>query len=519
MEHDIFISYCRKDSPIADKICAALEEQGITYFIDRQGIAGGKEFPEVLADAIIGCRIMLYLASANSYGSKYTNNEITFAFNEKPKGSIIPYVLDGSCLPATQRFIFASVNIRTLKDHPIETVLMHDLCELLGKEYIEPESVRQERLRKEELDRKRQEEESIRQEEIRRKKEEKERKRREEEKKKQELEKIQQANQSVRKVNEEKTKKQSTSKKESSFIEKAKENVFPIIIIVIVLLMTIGLRSMCSGSGGKDVSSKIETGMDTLSYALGMAQTEGLTKYLSETLKVDTTLMKDFVSGLYDLDIPSDPERRKAYQSGNTLKLQIENSMIPNINHELFGDDATNTISHKLFMNGFADGALRNYHIMPAEVAHNTANHLMQTIRQDRMNQEYGYNKKDGEDFLKKNAMEKGVVTLPGGTQYKIIKAGQGAIPKVTSNITVNYEGRTIDGTVFDSTYKNNKPLTLQLNKAIQGWQDALTHMREGSIWEIYIPQDRAYGERMQNSIKPFSVLIFKIELLKVEKE
>ena len=66
---------------------------------------------------------------------------------------------------------------------------------------------------------------------------------------------------------------------------------------------------------------------------------------------------------------------------------------------------------------------------------------------------------------------------------------------------------------------KNNKPLTLQLNKAIQGWQDALTHMREGSIWEIYIPQDRAYGERMQNSIKPFSVLIFKIELLKIEKE
>ena len=109
-KYDVFISYSRKDTAIANHICKALDKQGISYFIDRQGIGGGQEFPEILAEAIVGCRIMLYLASKNSYKSKYISKEITFAFNEKPDGSILPYIVDGSLLPPTQRFIFSSVN-------------------------------------------------------------------------------------------------------------------------------------------------------------------------------------------------------------------------------------------------------------------------------------------------------------------------------------------------------------------------------------------------------------------------
>lgn len=136
-KYDVFISYSRKDTAVADRICAALDKQGFSYFIDRKGIGGGQEFPSVLAEAILGCRIMLYVASANSYTSKFTNNEITFAFNEKPKGSILPYIIDGSRLPVTQRFVFASVNIRTMEEHPIDTVLMQDLCRLLGRTFKE----------------------------------------------------------------------------------------------------------------------------------------------------------------------------------------------------------------------------------------------------------------------------------------------------------------------------------------------------------------------------------------------
>lgn len=141
-KYDVFISYSRKDTEIANKICEALKQQGISFFIDRKGIKGGQEVPELLADAIVNCRIMLYLASINSYNSKYTNNEITFAFNEKPKGSIIPYIIDDSNLPNTQRFIFASINIRTIKEHPIETILMQDMCQLLNREYKDENTIK-----------------------------------------------------------------------------------------------------------------------------------------------------------------------------------------------------------------------------------------------------------------------------------------------------------------------------------------------------------------------------------------
>lgn len=91
-------------------------------------------------------------------------------------------------------------------------------------------------------------------------------------------------------------------------------------------------------------------------------------------------------------------------------------------------------------------------------------------------------------------------------------------MPADTSMVKVNYEGRTIDGKVFDSSYKRNKPIELRCNQTIKGWTDALVHMPVGSVWEVYIPQELAYGEREQVDIKPFSVLVFKIELISIGK-
>lgn len=140
-KYDVFISYSRKDTGLANKICDAFEKNGISFFIDRKGICGGMEFPTVLADAILESRIFLYLASENSYKSKFTINEITFAFNEKPKDSIIPYILDGSNFPNALRFVFSGINWRSLKEHPIETVLMDDILNLLGRKRMDVEHI------------------------------------------------------------------------------------------------------------------------------------------------------------------------------------------------------------------------------------------------------------------------------------------------------------------------------------------------------------------------------------------
>lgn len=131
MEKDIFISYSRKDTAVADRICKALDRAGISYFIDRQGIAGGMEFPELLAQAIVDCKIFLFLASRNSYDSDYTRNEITFAFNRKRK--MLPYIIDGSTLPLALEFTFSRINWRTIEEHPVETVLVNDLLALLDR--------------------------------------------------------------------------------------------------------------------------------------------------------------------------------------------------------------------------------------------------------------------------------------------------------------------------------------------------------------------------------------------------
>ncbi len=134
MAYDVFISYSRKDSAVADCICSALDRAGITYFIDREGIGGGLEFPEILAQAIIECRKVLFLASANSYASKFTNNEIVYAYNKKNKNSIIPYLIDGSKMPPALEFMLAGINWRNLHDHPIESVLVNDLLKILERQ-------------------------------------------------------------------------------------------------------------------------------------------------------------------------------------------------------------------------------------------------------------------------------------------------------------------------------------------------------------------------------------------------
>ena len=131
MNYDVFISYSRKDTAIADWVCRAFDRAGISYFIDRQGIGGGFEFPRVLAENIVGARLFLLLASENAYNSKFTMNEIVFAFNKKPKQSILPYIIDGSSLPLELEFTFAGINWRNISDHPIDTVLVSDILKLL----------------------------------------------------------------------------------------------------------------------------------------------------------------------------------------------------------------------------------------------------------------------------------------------------------------------------------------------------------------------------------------------------
>lgn len=128
-------------------------------------------------------------------------------------------------------------------------------------------------------------------------------------------------------------------------------------------------------------------------------------------------------------------------------------------------------------------------------------------------------NKAKGEAFLSQNKTKEGVVTLPSGLQYRIIKKGDGAKPGKDDTVTVEYTGKLIDGQVFDSTEKMGKPATFKVSQVVPGWTEALQLMPAGSTWEIYVPSDLAYGPRtLGGPIGPNETLIFQIRLLSVKK-
>lgn len=126
-------------------------------------------------------------------------------------------------------------------------------------------------------------------------------------------------------------------------------------------------------------------------------------------------------------------------------------------------------------------------------------------------------NKKAGEEFLKINKEKPGIVTLPSGLQYMVLKKGEGKVPAATDTVKVHYEGTLIDGSVFDSSVQRGQPATFGVTQVIQGWVEALQLMPVGSKWKLFIPSNLAYGESgAGNSIEPNSALIFDVELLDI---
>ena len=270
-------------------------------------------------------------------------------------------------------------------------------------------------------------------------------------------------------------------------------------------------------SCGNSPKANLKNDIDTVSYTIGMVQTQGLKEYLVNQLGVDTTYMDAFIKGLNEGANAGDNKKTAAYYAGIQIGQQISNQMVKGLNHELFGEDSTKTISMKNFLAGFVAGTTGKNQLMTVEQASELAQTKMQAIKAREAEKQFGDNKAAGEKFLAANAKKEGVKVLPSGVQYKVIKEGSGEIPADSSVVVVNYEGKTIDGQVFDTSYGKD-PVTFPANRVIKGWTEALVHMPVGSIWEVYIPQELAYGERSTGKLKPFSALIFKIELLSIKK-
>ena len=288
-----------------------------------------------------------------------------------------------------------------------------------------------------------------------------------------------------------------------------KKMMFAAVAAVVAVVMT--------SCGNGTPKANLKTDVDTVSYAIGIDQSQGLKEYLVGNMGIDTTYIDEFIKGLTEGANAGDNKKKAAYYAGIQIGQQISNQMVKSINYQLFGDDSTKTVSLKNLMAGFISGTTGKGALMTPDSARNLTQSLMRQIKAKSMMKEFGPNKKAGEDFLAKNAKAEGVKVLPCGVQYKVLKEGTGAVPADTSIVKVQYEGKTLEGNVFDSSYKRGEPAKFRVDQVIKGWTEALKQMPAGSTWEIYIPQELAYGERQQGAdIKPFSMLIFKIELLEI---
>lgn len=275
--------------------------------------------------------------------------------------------------------------------------------------------------------------------------------------------------------------------------------------------------SACGNSSAP--RADLKTDIDSMSYAIGLLQSQYVRQAIQQGQVIDTTYIDDFVKGINEGVNAGDDKKKAAYIMGLQVGQQLSTQLVKGVNQQVFGDDSTKTISLKNLLAGFITGATGKTGLMTQEIANQVAQSKMEQIKSATMTKQYGANKVAGEKWLAVNKKKPGVVTLPSGLQYKVIKEGKGAIPADTTTVKVQYEGRTIDGKVFESSYKNgNGPVSMVPAQMIPGWTQALTRMPEGSIWEVYIPQQLAYKERQAGNIKPFSTLIFKIELVKVGK-
>ncbi|MCK9158996.1 MAG: FKBP-type peptidyl-prolyl cis-trans isomerase [Bacteroidaceae bacterium] len=284
------------------------------------------------------------------------------------------------------------------------------------------------------------------------------------------------------------------------------------------ILMVAGAALSFAACTAQAPKANLKTDIDSLSYAIGMANTQGLKPYLTGRLNVDTAYINEFIKGVTD-GTKKTSKKEIAYMAGLQIGQQISNQMVKGINEQLFEGDSTKTISKDNFLAGFISGTLEKSGKMTMSQAQAYAQEKMETIKEKVSETKYADNKVAGEKFLAENKTKAGVITTKSGLQYKIITKGTGAIPSDTSKIKVNYKGTLIDGTEFDSSYKRNQPAEFRANQVIKGWTEALTMMPVGSKWELYVPQDLAYGSKMAGKIKPYSTLIFEVELLDITKD
>ena len=296
--------------------------------------------------------------------------------------------------------------------------------------------------------------------------------------------------------------------------------------VILLALAVVASASFCTVDAKKKKKKEVEeapvvlpvelkSSSDSVSYAAGMSITNGLLPFLKQQHGIDTAQIAIFLKSFEETIKAGDNPEAKARIAGVEIANQVKTRMIPGITNEF--KDTPDSIEADLLYRGFTDALKQDtthFKVADAETYFKQKQEADKKAKEEKL---WGPNRRAGEQFLKENATKDSVITTASGLQYKVLVKGEGQVPQMTDKVQVNYEGRLIDGTVFDASAKHgDKPAEFRPDQVIKGWTEALTMMPVGSKWQLYIPQQLAYGERNTGSIKPYSALIFDVELVSI---
>ncbi len=289
------------------------------------------------------------------------------------------------------------------------------------------------------------------------------------------------------------------------------------LLVVVLTVSATAATPKKKASKKKANVAKVDTiDVKRFSYLMGRINTEGLKPYLVQQKGVDTTYMAQFIDGFNQDEMTTADKQAKARIAGMEIREDVMKRVLPNLSKQV--DESGCIMDRELFVKGFVEGLMGT----PLDISNDSVISLIQKNMEyytaTAMEKKYGQNRIDGENFLKTNLKKDSVQHTASGLQYKVITMGTGDKPTKDQKVKVNYEGRLINGTVFDSSYKRKQPATFGVGQVIKGWTEALQMMPVGSKWELYIPQELAYGAKEQGKIPPFSCLIFTVELLDIVK-
>ncbi len=279
---------------------------------------------------------------------------------------------------------------------------------------------------------------------------------------------------------------------------------------VLMAGMAVAVLASCGGAGtvGKVAMKDVK---DTISYSIGMGRAVRVYKdQLPAEISENPAALKAFMKGFMESATDPDDNVKLAYALGFEIGSQEMTQAYKGLSNALFGTEEG--FNKDNYMKGFYDGMLDNDDIMTFEEADETSNRLYTVLSE----QQFDKARTEGEAFLEAKAKEENVVKTPSGLLYEIIKLGNGGRkPTATSDVEVRYRGELIDGTVFDES--GDETIDLNLGRVIAGWTEGLQLMSIGDKFRFYIPQELAYGAQGQGSIKPYSALVFEVELVNIK--